>query len=209
MSLEQLLPFLTTHMYTIVFLSAFFESILLTSFLLPGSVIVLLAAYLVGQQHGIIFPVFFFSCLGVLVGDVTNYILGKIPWQKWLPKNKWVKKLMKNEKTAFLYLKRFGLSIIIYTHLIGYFRSLICFAAGSAKMPLKKYLFAIAIASLIWGSIFVFTGYFLGLTGHDIKNINKQIQFFFLACFLVFVIFKVIESRMQTYLKNRLKKRSK
>lgn len=206
MSFNDFLPFFDQYGYWLVFFAAFFESLILTSFLLPGSVIVLFAAYVVGQDNRNIIPILLLSLAGVIIGDMITYFLGMSRWKDILPKNTFFDNLKAKERDATSYLHRFGFPLIVYAHLIGYFRSLICFAAGSARMSLRKYLFSIVIASLLWSGVFVFTGYFFGLTGHDIKDVNKKLQYFLIGFVVLLIIFKIVGSRLQSYMKQRLEK---
>lgn len=208
MSLNDFIPFFDQYGYWLIFFAAFFESLIIASIFLPGSVIVLFGAYVVGQSNENIIPVFLLAWAGVIAGDIITYFLGESPWENLLPKNKFFQELKKKEKTAHTYLHRFGFPLIVYAHLLGYFRSLICFAAGSSKMSFKKYFFSILIASLLWSSAFVLTGYFFGVTGHDIKDVNKKLQYFLTSFAALLIIFKIVESKLQNYMKNRLEKRN-
>ncbi|HSW97797.1 MAG TPA: DedA family protein [Candidatus Saccharimonadales bacterium] len=208
MTLNDFIPFFNQYGYWLIFFAAFFESLIVASIFLPGSIIVLFGAYVVGQANGNIVAVFFLAWLGVIAGDIITYFLGQSPWEKLLPKKKFFQELKKKEETAHTYLHRFGFPLIVYAHLLGYFRSLICFAAGSAKMSFKKYFFSIIIASLLWSSAFVLTGYFFGITGHDIKDVNKKLQYFLISFTVLLIIFKIVESKLQGYMKNRLEKRN-
>lgn len=206
MTLQDFVPFFDQYGYWIIFFAAFFESLIIASIFIPGSIIVLFGAYVVGQENRNIFLLYFLAWAGVMTGDIITYILGRSFWEKIFPDNRFFREFKKKEKTALAYLHRFGFPLIIYAHLLGYFRALICFAAGSSKMSFKKYLFSIIVASLLWSSAFVITGYFFGVTGHDIKDVNKKLQYFLTGFALVLIAFKIIESKLKTYMKNSLKK---
>ena len=63
--------------YLIVFFAAFFESVILLGFLLPGGLIVLLGGYFAQQNQMSVIWVIILAWSGMFLGDLLNYWLVK------------------------------------------------------------------------------------------------------------------------------------
>jgi undecaprenyl-diphosphatase len=105
----------------------------------------------------------FFSSIGAIIGDIIGYVLGK----------KYGKALIVKYGKYFFFKPEYldKTSELIRNHpgktlIIGRFNSIsrafAPFAAGVAKLPLKKFLLYNIIGGICWGSISIMVGYFFG-----------------------------------------------
>jgi len=134
--------------YLIVFFAAFFESVVLLGFLLPGGLIVLLGGYFAQQNQISVVLVTTLAWLGMFLGDLLNYWLGKKGFHKILTRSPKFQSLLKNYNSAENFINKYGALAIFYSHILGYMRSIICFSAGVISFPKRKYIFAVLTASL-------------------------------------------------------------
>lgn len=180
--------------YAIVFLGAFFESLLLFGFFLPGSFIVLFGGYFAKMGHSSLSFTIFLAFLGMFLGDMVNYMLGRAGLGKFLEKKKFLSKVIGKHTVVSEQLHKYGTIAIFYSHILGYTRSVICFSAGAVKYPFKTFLLSTFIASSLWGIVFVGLGYFLGTTTEGLKNISVRVTVIAWLGILAFVIMKLVQN---------------
>lgn len=203
-----LIPFISQYGYLIIFASAFLESLILFGFLLPGSLIILFGGF-VARNGTLSLPlVLLLAFLGMFIGDIANYFLGKTSWKKIFLRTKLSKYFQQKEKIALSYFEKFGISIIYYSHIVGYLRSIICFTAGIINISLKRFLLATFLSSILWSLIYVLLGYFLAQTNYELGKLNNRIQIISLIIVALIIIFTFIKIKLKTYMENRLKKRN-
>ena len=179
--------------YLIVFFSAFFESVILLGFLLPGGLIVLLGGYFAQQNQISVILVTILAWLGMFLGDLLNYWLGKKGFHKILTRsNKW-QRLIKNYNSAENFINKYGALAIFYSHILGYMRSVICFSAGVISFPRKKYIFTVLIASLSWSLLFVGLGFIFGETTKSLLTLSQRITAVAWLVIILFVLLKLMQ----------------
>lgn len=146
--------------YDLIFLGALLEGTFLVGFYVPGSFIVLLGAAL--SRSGIVsFPlVVLFGTLGLSLGYMFNYALGRFGWYRILSgfgfsggvkdaKNK----LLKYEDKA-----------IFWGYLMPSTGSLLSTAAGVLKMPFKKFVIQSLLTQAFWSLLLGGLAYLFGMT---------------------------------------------
>jgi membrane protein DedA with SNARE-associated domain len=80
--------------------------------------------------------------------------------------------LMKGEDVTktVAWFDRHGSAAVFFGRMVPLFRSLISIPAGVSKMPWWKFGLLTAAGSLIWNSIFVLAGFFLGENWHIVEQ---------------------------------------
>lgn len=192
--------------YFIIFLSAFIESIILLNFLLPGSLIVLLGGYYAQNHQFSVILVIILAWLGMFLGDLVNYWLGKKEFHNVLIKNNKLRHILTNRKLAENYIYKYGILAIFCSHFIGYIRSIICFTAGITVYPQKKYIIIVSIASFCWSILFVGLGYFFGKTTDSLQSLNNNVIIASWLVILFIVVTKIIQNRIQKIFSQKKKK---
>lgn len=76
---------------------------------------------------------------------------------------------------------RHGGKAVFFGRMIPLFRSLISIPAGITRMPLWKFGLLTAAGSLIWNSIFVFAGFFLGESWPVVEQYADILQYVVIA----------------------------
>ena len=72
---------------------------------------------------------------------------------------------------------RHGGKAVFFGRMIPIFRSLISIPAGITRMPVWRFTVLTATGSLIWNSIFVLSGYFLGESWHIVERYADVLQY--------------------------------
>jgi membrane-associated protein len=163
---------------------------------LPGSVFVLLGGYYAESKDINIFLVMFLGFLGMFVGDIVNYYLGKSHWHRQITHK--IPGLRSEEKREQIarFLKKRGIVAILYMHFVGSLRSILCFIAGMVGFPLKKYLAASFVASFFWSAFFSIAGYILARTAGDVNSFQKNISAVAIGGLVLFGMIKFVQARL-------------
>jgi len=185
-------------------LFAYSYFILFPLVVIEGPVVTIIAGFLVSLGFMDFIPAYMTIVAGDLTGDVLYYSAGR--W--WLNKAykgvlnffninlKVVHKLetaIKKNKGPFLFFGKLS-------HAIG---GLILFAAGSAELPIKEFLWFNFLATLPKSLILLAVGYYFGST---VSNFKKYVDFTVLGLF-VFTILLIGLYFLVTYLSNKFVKK--
>lgn len=71
---------------------------------------------------------------------------------------------------------RHGSKAIFFGRMIPVFRSLISIPAGIERMPVWKFLLLTTAGSLVWNTVFVLSGFYLGENWHIVENYADVFQ---------------------------------
>ncbi|WP_404952247.1 DedA family protein [Streptomyces sp. ARC12] len=131
---------------------------------LPSEVILPLTGFAAGQGVLTLASALFWTTLGSVVGAMALYWIGMLVgrdrmhaiWAK-LPLVK-VSDLERTERWFF----RHGTKAVFFGRMVPIFRSLISVPAGVERMPLPVFVLLTTLGSLIWNSVLVMAGYWLG-----------------------------------------------
>ncbi|MEU7702745.1 MULTISPECIES: DedA family protein [unclassified Streptomyces] len=131
---------------------------------LPSEVILPLTGFAAGQGVLSLASALFWTTLGSVVGAVALYGLGVLfgrermhaLWGK-LPLVK-ASDLVRTEE----WFARHGTKAVLLGRMVPIFRSLISVPAGVERMPLPLFVLLTTVGSLVWNSVLVLAGYWLG-----------------------------------------------
>lgn len=97
---------------------------------------------------------------------------------------------------------RHGGKAVFFGRMIPIFRSLISIPAGVTRMPLWRFALLTAAGSLVWNSIFVLSGFFLGESWHVVERYADILQYVVIAVAVLAVAWFVYE-RVRALLADR------
>ncbi|MFB7587826.1 DedA family protein [Streptomyces sp. NPDC056169] len=131
---------------------------------LPSEVILPLTGFAAGQGVISLPSALFWTTLGSVVGALALYWIGSLfgrqrmhaLWAR-LPLVK-VSDLERTEE----WFARHGTKAVLLGRMVPIFRSLISVPAGVERMPLPVFLLLTTVGSLVWNSVLVMAGYWLG-----------------------------------------------
>ncbi|MGK5630604.1 DedA family protein [Streptomyces sp. URMC 123] len=131
---------------------------------LPSEVILPLTGFAAGQGVLSLVSALFWTTLGSVVGAVVLYWIGMLfgrermhaIWAK-LPLVK-ASDLARTEQ----WFARHGTKAVFLGRMVPIFRSLVSVPAGVERMPLPVFIMLTTLGSLIWNSVLVLAGYWLG-----------------------------------------------
>jgi membrane protein DedA with SNARE-associated domain len=139
---------------------------------IPSEVILPLAGFTASRGDLDLGAAIAFTTIGSLLGALVLYGLGA-----WLGRERMraiahrlplidVQDVDKTEA----WFRRHGSKAVFFGRMIPIFRSLISIPAGIERMPLWKFGLLTATGSLIWNTVFILAGFFLGEQWHVVEE---------------------------------------
>lgn len=153
-----------------------------------------------------IFGLIIFATLGSIFGAFILYWIGTLlnvnKLETWLEK-KWIKRLgfKKNEveKTVKFFEKWEGVAVF-FGRCVPIVRSLISIPAGMVKMNLLKFTLYTAFGSLVWNTLLISAGAFLGENWRNVVTLvdeYKNIVLIILAAVVIFLIIRYLKKKFK------------
>ncbi len=204
--IEQLQIFFQQYGYAVIFLGAFLESIIITTFFVPGILIVLLGGYFAQQGELSLLLAMLMAVMGVFFGNVANYWAGHNLTFFYSRRFSWGLKVMQHEKKSQELIQKYGMLAIFYSHLVGYFRTIVTFTAGVIHFPFMRFLAVAGISSLLWGAGFTLIGFLFAKTANDLQLIQGRIVFLALGLLVVLILLNTLQRLLSKVLLQRTKK---
>lgn len=173
-----------THTQLVIFDLLFRYSyfILFPLVVIEGPIATIISGFLVSLGFMDFIPTYFTVIAGDLTGDVLYYAAGR--W--WL--NKTAKKVLSFFKVSLERIRRLeaGLrkhkgKVLFFGKLSHAIGGLILFAAGSAEIPLREFLWFNFWATLPKSLILILVGFFFGST---VSNFGKYLNYTVIGLFL-------------------------
>lgn len=160
--------------YAILFVIVFLETGVVFAPLLPGDSLLFAAGMF--SARGVLNPHYLFILLAIaaILGDTVNYWIGKYFGQWMLKRHPKIFKPAYMEKTHS-YFEKYGGATIIIARFVPIVRTFAPFVAGLGAMTYAKFVFYNVIGGLIWVSLCVYAGYFLGNIPWIKDNFEKVI----------------------------------
>jgi membrane protein DedA with SNARE-associated domain len=139
---------------------------------LPSEVVLPLAGFTASRGSFSLIEALVWTTLGSIIGAWALYGLGA-----WLGRRRMraiADKLplvdLEDVDRVEAWFNRHGYKAVFFGRMIPIFRSLISIPAGIERMPMGKFLPLTAAGSLIWNSIFVLAGFYLGENWHIVEE---------------------------------------
>lgn len=150
---------------------------------LPSEVILPMAGLAASRGAFTLFEALFWTTLGSIVGAFALYGIGRALGMKRLRRLFEVLPLLKAEDVdrTVTWFNKHGGKAVFFGRMIPIFRSLISIPAGVSEMKLWKFGLLTAAGSLIWNSIFVGAGFFLGEQWHVVEKYADVLQYVVIA----------------------------
>ncbi|WP_278264247.1 DedA family protein [Nocardia sp. AG03] len=154
---------------------------------LPSEVILPLAGFTASRGRFSLAEVLLWTTLGSVVGALALYgvgaALGRERLRRIVDRLPLVR-LSDLDRTE-AWFARHGEKAVFFGRMIPIFRSLISIPAGVERMPLGRFTLLTTAGSLLWNTVFVLAGYFLGENWHVVETYAGVLQKLVIATVLV------------------------
>ncbi len=176
--------------YTLLFIVAFLESLILAGLIVPGSVITVFAGFLALHGKGDIAIVMAASAFGAVGGDLFSYVLGA-RFGPILLKRRWMRRRLDLVRKAEIFFAEHGGKSIFLGRFIGPLRGFLPFIAGSARMsPAAFALFAVT-SGILWGIVYPGIGYLGGASWQRVQVLTGRLSLI-IALLVLLVVFNTL-----------------
>ena len=179
--------------YVLLFLVLFMETGLVVTPILPGDSLLFAAGAVAATGALEVELVFGLLCLAVMLGDSSNYWIGRFVGPKVFHAEK--SRFFKKEyldRTHRFYEKHGGKTVII-ARFVPIVRTFAPFVAGIGRMRYLRFLAFSVGGTLLWISVFVFGGYFFG----NLPIVKKNFTLVILAIICISVVPTLLEVRRE------------
>lgn len=168
---------------------------------IPSELVLPLAGFTSSQGSMNIFLAIIFATVGSVVGAVLLWAVGK-----WIGLERIARIAVKmplvdvaDVHKTVAWFDKHGDKAVFFGRMIPIFRSLISIPAGMRNMPIVKFLLLTGAGSLIWNTILILAGFYLGENWSIVETYAGYFQTLVILAVIVFVIvwilFKVRKRR--------------
>ena len=162
-------------LYVLVFIIVFCETGLVVTPWLPGDSLLFVLGALAAAGGPHVGLTWFLLVLAAVLGNTSNYWIGYWVGPKVFsrPDSKFLSQDMLR-KTEACYAKHGGITLVV-SRFLPFFRTLAPFVAGVGRMPHGRFqLFSLG-GGLLWVTVLIFAGYFLGSIAWVKENLSLLI----------------------------------
>ena len=187
--------------YSGIFLLMLLES---SSLPIPSEVVLPFAGYLVSQGQLNLWITILVSTLAGIIGSLIDYYIG-MKGTDLLVRQKTTDRLFFRKgrlDTVRNWFKKYGATAVFLCRMVPGFRTLISFPAGAVKMPLRKFVGFTGAGCLVWNTILVFTGYYVGSNWPEVAGLSSYLivasLVFIAVAFTIFALRKRSSSKQES-----------
>ncbi|GGO66765.1 hypothetical protein GCM10010910_26950 [Microbacterium nanhaiense] len=170
---------------------------------IPSEAILPAAGFAAHQGAFGVVPAIAWATAGSLVGALALYLIGMlvgVARLRWLFDKIPLLRAEDIDKTV-AWFTRHGSAAVFFGRFLPIFRSLISIPAGVVRMPIWRFLLYTGLGSLIWNTVFIMIGWFLGSAWHVVEEymgIAQNVVIVVVAALLVwFVVARVRQIRRE------------
>jgi len=194
--------FVSNHgmwLYALLFLIVFCETGLVVLPLLPGDSLLFTAGVLAGNADNNlnVFAIIILLIIAALLGDNTNYFIGRYLAKKGEGGKLFGLFTIKKEyleKTEYFYEKH-GSKTIILARFVPIVRTFAPFVAGIGSMQYTRYISYCIMGAILWVGSITLAGYFLG-SNEWIQHNFEKVVLGIVAASLLPVVFQFIKHKL-------------
>jgi membrane protein DedA with SNARE-associated domain len=143
----------------------------------PSEIILPFSGFLVSTGQLNLWITIIVATVAAIVGSMIDYYIGLKGIEALSKRRVLGRTLFSMDQLAFAdkWFIKYGSLTIFLARLIPGIRTLISFPAGAAKMPITKFLIYTTAGCIIWNSLLVYVGYYLGNNWTEVTSVSHYI----------------------------------
>jgi membrane protein DedA with SNARE-associated domain len=165
---------------------------------IPSEVILPFSGYLVSIGQLSFMETVIVATVAAIVGSLIDYYIGLRGVEVLTERRILGRAIFSVDqlKYAAKWFDKYGSAMVFLGRLIPGVRTLISFPAGAAKMPLAKFLAFTIAGCLLWNTVLIYVGYYLGSNWAEVAGVSHYIIIAVVAAFVaVFAVYLVMKRR--------------
>lgn len=174
----------------------FLEDAIFIGFALPGETAAIVAGVASSIGDVKLAVALVVVVAAAIIGDAVGYQVGKHFFGPRVLQSRFLAKHQENIDGAQSFLRRRGGVAVFLGRFTAFFRAMMPALAGSAHMPLRRFLMWNSLGGIAWGCLWVIAGHLAGASYQAIeKNVGRSSGYAVLAIFAVLVVYAWVRSR--------------
>ena len=155
----------------------------------PSEVVLPFSGYLVSIGQLNFWVTVAVATVAAIIGSLIDYYIGLKGIQALTKRRVLGRVLFSMDQLTFAgkWFNKYGSLMIFLARLIPGIRTLISFPAGAAKMPLTKFLAFTTAGCLLWNTLLIYVGYYLGTNWTEVAGFSHYIIIAVIAAFAVLI----------------------
>ena len=143
----------------------------------PSEVVLPFSGFLVSVGQLDFFVTVAVATAAAVVGSLVDYYIGLKGIQTLTKHRVLGRAIFSIDQLTFAgkWFSKYGSITIFLSRMVPGIRTLISFPAGAAKMPLAKFLVYTTAGCLLWNSILIYVGYYLGNNWTEVAGVSHYI----------------------------------
>lgn len=156
---------------------------------IPSEIVLPFSGFLVSEGKLNFWITVLVATVAAIVGSLVDYYIGLKGIQALTKHRVLGRVLFSVDQLAFAgkWFDKYGSLMIFLARLVPGIRTLISFPAGAAKMPLAKFLVFTTAGCLLWNTLLIYVGYYLGTNWTEVASISHYIIIGVVAALAVLV----------------------
>ena len=144
---------------------------------IPSEVVLPFSGFLVSLGQLNFFVTVLFATVAAIAGSLVDYYIGLKGIEALMKRRVLGRVLFSVDQLAFAgrWFNKYGSTTIFLARLVPGVRTLISFPAGAAKMPLAKFVVFTTAGCVLWNSILIYVGYYLGTNWTEVAGFSHYI----------------------------------
>ena len=170
----------------------------------PSEVILPFSGFLVSTGQLNFLVTVTVATVAAIVGSLIDYYIGLKGIEALTKRKVLGRVLLSMDQLTFAdrWFNKYGSLTIFLARLIPGIRTLISFPAGAAKMPLAKFLAFTTAGCILWNSLLIYVGYYLGRNWTEVAGISHYILIAVVVALAVLIVSYLVvrkgKKRIQT-----------
>jgi len=171
----------------------------------PSEVILPFSGYLVSTGQLNLWIAIIVATVAAIVGSMIDYYIGLKGIEALTKRRVLGRVLFSMDQLAFAdkWFSKYGSLTIFLARLIPGIRTLISFPAGAAKMPITKFLIYTTAGCILWNSLLIYVGYYLGNNWTEVASVSHYILIAVIVALAVAISGYLISRRKRKVLSKR------
>ena len=163
----------------------------------PSEVILPFSGYLVFKGQLDFWVTVLVATVAAIAGSLVDYYIGLKGIQALTKHRILGRALFSVDQLTFAgkWFNKYGTLTIFLARLVPGIRTLISFPAGAAKMPLTKFLVFTTAGCILWNSLLIYVGYYLGTNWTEVAGISHYILIAVIAALAVLIAVYLVMRR--------------